>query len=263
MTGERRGQPCPNEELAVGWAMHALEPNEEALLRDHLPGCARCQLTVRSTHEVMAVMGGSVRREEPPPRLRARLMNAIEHTPQEPQKPNQPRHALPDAAPIPLRPRRSRARVLLAAAAVLLVVAMGGAAAVKLNQLSGEVSAVKLQNEQMNRALALSVDPKASHVPLTSTTSGEEIGTLVSTASDAAFVPERLSPNDSGHIYVVWGTSTSPPVPLATFDLQAGAPNLLTWSADAHKHNKFAVSIEPGRVAPAKPSTIVADGQVA
>ena len=30
------------DELAVGWALHALEPEDEALFAAHLASCARC-----------------------------------------------------------------------------------------------------------------------------------------------------------------------------------------------------------------------------
>ncbi|MBY8853026.1 hypothetical protein K7G98_34275, partial [Saccharothrix sp. MB29] len=63
--------------------MHALEPDEEARLRAHLPECAHCGETVRSAEEVTAALGSSVRQYDPPDRLRARLMAAIEDTPQE------------------------------------------------------------------------------------------------------------------------------------------------------------------------------------
>jgi len=238
--------------------MHALEPNEEAFLRDHVSSCARCQRTVRSTHEVMAVMGGSFRQEDPPPRLRARLMNAIEHTPQDSLTSSGPRHALPDPV-VPLRPRRGRA--LLVAAAVLVVVGLGGVAGVRLAQVSSEINAVQQQNQQLSRALAVTADPSASRAPLRSD-SGTAVGTLVSTSSDAVFLPENLPRNDNDHVYVVWGTSTPSPTPLATFDMSDG-PRLLAWSADAHKHKGFAISIEPGRVAPPTPTTPVASGQVA
>ncbi|GLZ33413.1 hypothetical protein Lesp02_56010 [Lentzea sp. NBRC 105346] len=257
MTGERRGEMCPYDELAVGWAMHALEPDEEAQVRDHLPGCARCQRTVRSTHEVMAVMGGSVRREEPPPRLRARLMDAIEHTPQEPLPRNRsPRHARPDDEPIQLAPRRRRAKILLAAAAIFAVLGLGGAAGIWINQLSNE-------RAQYAYALQLQADPNAS-VALLRNEANEPVAMVVQTEKDAAVVPMNLSPNDSGHIYTLWGTSGDKPVALATFDVGKGAvPSKLAWSADAHKHLGFAVSIEPGRTAPTKPSTVLGSGQVA
>ena len=71
--------------MAVGWALHALEPADEAAFGGHLPGCARCRATVRSTEDVGAVLGGAVPREEPPARLRGRLLAMIDETDQVPR----------------------------------------------------------------------------------------------------------------------------------------------------------------------------------
>ena len=256
------GELCPHEELAVGWAMHSLEPDEEALVRDHLPTCATCQRTVRSTQEVMAGIGGAVRQEQPPPRLRARLMEQIEHIPQEVPAPHRPRHA----APTPLRPqhRRRTGRVLLAAAAAMAVLAGGGYLGVRVNQLSGEVTAAQTRTDELSKALSLAADPTTNRAVLRSN-SGDDVAIVLSNPTSGAVMPMNLKPNDSGHVYVVWGASTRAPVPLAVFDVRAGStdPQLLSWTPDAHKHTAFAVSIEPGRQAPPKPSEVLAAGQVA
>jgi outer membrane murein-binding lipoprotein Lpp len=256
------GELCPHEELAVGWAMHSLEPDEEAVVRDHLPTCPTCQRTVRSAQEVLAGIGGAVRQEQPPPRLRARLMEQIEHIPQDVPTPQGPRHA----APTPLRPqhRRRTGRVLLAAAAAAAVLAGGGYLGVRVNQLSTEVRTAQSRSDQLTRALSLAADPATNRAVLR-TGSGDEVAIVLSSPTAGAVMPMNLKPNDAGHVYVVWGASTKAPVPLAVFDVRAGStdPQLLTWSADAHKHTTFAVSLEPGRQAPPKPSEVLAGGQVA
>ncbi len=256
------GGMCPQEELAVGWAMHSLEPDEEAAVRDHLPTCVTCRYTVQSTQEVLAGIGGAVRQEQPPPRLRARLMEQIEHTPQEEPTAPSPHHA----TPTPLRPqhRRRTGRALLAAAAALAVLAGGGYLGVRVNQLSSQVTAAQTRTDDLNKALSLAADPNTNRAVLR-TTSGDEVAIVLSNPGSAAMMPKSLKPNDSGHVYVVWGASTQPPVPLAVFDVRAGStdPQLLTWSSEAHKHTTFAVSLEPGRQAPPKPSEVLAGGQVA
>ncbi|WP_394617404.1 anti-sigma factor domain-containing protein [Lentzea sp. JNUCC 0626] len=256
------GDPCAQEELAVGWAMHSLEPDEEALVRDHLPTCTTCQRTVEATQEVLAGIGGAVRQEQPPPHLRARLMEQIEHIPQDPPATPAPRHV----APIPLRPqhRRRTGRTLLAAAAVAAVLAGGGYLGVRVNQLSTEVAASEARTNDLNRALSLAANP-ATNRAILRTTAGDEVAVVLSNPTSAAVMPMNLKPNDSGHVYVVWGASTKAPVPLAVFDVRPGStdPQLLAWSADAHQHTTFAVSLEPGRQAPPKPSEVLAGGQVA
>ncbi|SDH16860.1 Anti-sigma-K factor rskA [Lentzea fradiae] len=252
------GGTCPHEELAVGWAMHSLEPNEEAQFQDHLPTCEGCRETVRSTQEVLAGIGGSVHQEQPPPRLRAKLMEQIQLIPQDDAPP--PRHE----EPTPLRRPRHTARTLLAAAAALAVLAGGSYLAVRVNQLSSEVTAAQSRTNDLAKALSLAADPATNRATLR-TGNGTEVAVVLSNPTAAAVLPLNLHPNDSGHVYVVWGASTPSPVPLAVFDVHAGStdPQQLAWSSEAHRHTTFAVSLEPGRQAPAQPSEVLAGGQVA
>ncbi|MGM1060059.1 anti-sigma factor domain-containing protein [Saccharothrix sp. Mg75] len=271
MTGEQRDDWCPQEELAVGFAVHALEPDEEAQLYAHLPTCERCRQTVRATEEVTAALGSSVRQYDPPDRLRARLMAAVDETPQEHVRRPAPEPApepAPLAAPIPLEPRRRRAggwgRRALVAAAVVVAVAGIGVAGVRINQLGDQVAAQDARAERLERVLDLAANPAANRAVLRSA-SGEEVAVLVSTEDSAAVVPVRLTSNDAAHqVYVVWGASTQDPVALATFDVGADASDaqVLTWSPDAHKHLVFALSLEQGRSMPQAPSGVLASGQV-
>ncbi|MEU5691970.1 anti-sigma factor [Actinosynnema sp. NPDC020468] len=262
MTGEQRDDWCPQEELAVGWAMHALEPDEEARLRDHLPGCTRCREAVRSTQEVTAALGGSVRQYEPPARLKARLMEAIEHTPQERVAPE------PALAPVVrLDEQRSRpkwGRRLVAAAAALVVLAVIGVAGLRFDDLSDRVAQQDQRTNQLESALQVAADPTTNRAVLR-TDSGEPLAVLLSGDHNAAVMPMALKSNDrSSQIYVVWGISTPDAVPLATFDVSSDSDvTLLSWSTAAHAHNNFAISLEPGRTAPSTPTNKVAAGQVA
>jgi anti-sigma factor RsiW len=96
------------DELAVGWALHALEPEDETVFAAHLAGCRRCAHTVAETAEVMAAMAGDLPQAEPPEGLRERLRAAVEKTEQQiaPARPAA-QHAdpLPAAPPLPGRSR--------------------------------------------------------------------------------------------------------------------------------------------------------------
>ncbi|MCC8251609.1 anti-sigma factor domain-containing protein [Saccharothrix luteola] len=258
MTGEQNDDRCPEEELAVGYAMHALEPGEEALVRAHVLGCGRCQESVRATQEVTAALGGSVRQYDPPERLRTRLMDAIEHTPQ-----------VQVDEPVPLGSRRRDrpggwGRKLLLAAAALVVVAGIGVAGVRFGQLNERVAEQDVRAGQMERALRIAADPDATRAVLQDE-SGDAVAVLLSADDAAAIVPTDLPSNDvTRQIYVVWGTGTPEPVALATFDVTASDADvrLLAWSPDAHGHKGFGISLEEGRTAPARPSSVLASGQV-
>ncbi|KAA2257516.1 hypothetical protein F0L68_24765 [Solihabitans fulvus] len=280
MNREQWDEPCAHEELAVGWAMHALEPDEEAVLRAHLPGCARCQEAVRATEEVAALLGDGVEQEEPPARLRANLLARIEDVPQETEltagremiesssdaagSQPQPRRSFTEPGSAAAHRRRSRTRVLLAAAAVLVVLAAAGGVGWRMSRLSDQVAAQQAKSAQLQQILQVAADP-TTHRAILRTDAGQPAAVLLSGDTEAAVLPMGLRPNDQQkQIYVVWGTSTPSPVPLATFDVPAGADQaeVLKWSTDAAAHKGFAISLEPGRVAPAAPSTVLAMGQV-
>ncbi|MGY1634213.1 anti-sigma factor domain-containing protein [Geodermatophilus sp. SYSU D01186] len=90
------------DELAVGWALHALEPEEEVLVAAHLPGCPRCLGTVAETGEVLAALAASLPVADPPDELREELRNAVRQTPQvrRPPAPRLPASASASRPPV-------------------------------------------------------------------------------------------------------------------------------------------------------------------
>jgi Anti-sigma-K factor rskA, C-terminal len=258
---------CPNEELAVGWALHALEPDDEHVLRTHLPGCPVCQEIVRSTEEVTALLGASVPLEEPPARLRERVLRQAARTPREPfeRLPFTIGSSLAAQSDAPIRivdHRRSRGRgLLLAAAAVVIVLAgVAGVLGWQVQHLNGEQ-----QTQAAKQAQILSVlgDPSMRRAVLSSS-DGQQAAVLLSTPNGADVLPVGLKPNDTAsQIYIVWGfTTANVPVALSSFDVTGSGAQSLAWSAAAAQHSKFAISLEPGRTMPSAPTTVVASGQV-
>ncbi|MFI9389159.1 anti-sigma factor domain-containing protein [Kutzneria sp. NPDC052558] len=250
---------CPNEELAVGWALRALEPDDEHKLRAHLPECPVCQEIVRSTEQVTALLGGSVPQEDPPARLRQKVLGAVARTPQEAYEPLPFRigSALSESrsAEIVEHPR-SRRLPRLAAAAVVLVLA------VAVGVLGWQVSNLTGQQQTQSQLLAMLGDP-SMHRAVLRASDGQEAAVLLSSPSSAAVVPTGLRPNDAAdQIYVVWGLSTGTPVALSSFDVSTVAAELISWNNAAAQHRKFAISLEPGRTLPTKPTDVIADGEV-
>ncbi|MEV6603116.1 anti-sigma factor [Kutzneria sp. NPDC051319] len=252
---------CPNEELAVGWALRALEPDDEHALRAHLPGCPLCRETVRSTEQVTALLGGSVPQEDPPARLRQKVLGAAAGTPQEAYEPLPFRlgSSLAEApagpAEITQRPQ-SRRTAQLAAAAVILVLA------VAVGALGWQVSRLGGQQQAQTQLLTVLSDP-AMHRTVLRETDGQEAAVLLSSPTSAAVMPLGLHANNaSDQTYVVWGMSTGTPIALSSFDVNGAAAQLLAWNTAAAQHQKFAISLEPGRALPAKPTDVIASGEV-
>jgi hypothetical protein len=255
---------CPRQEDAVGWALYAVEPEQENAVRAHLAECPICQEVVRDTEQIAALLGGVVAPQEPPAALRERLLAAVDRTPQCVIAPEPTR---PESAVVPIdlaeRRRRRRSRGLLAAAAavVLLLGAATAGLAIRVGQLS---HAQQTQAAQEARVQAIVTDPTAHRIVL-STASGTPSAMLVTSRSGAAVVPIALTPNGADHSYVAWGLLPSGPRALTRFDVTAGdiGPQVVDWPASADGLTQFAISLEPGRNLPAKPTDVVASGAVA
>ena len=303
LAGSGRDDHEAFDELAVGWALHALEPGDEAAFTEHLASCRRCALTVAETSEVMAVLAADLPPAEPSAALRDRVRSAVEQTEQLPAPPPRarteaapegtPGTAQPPARPAERAPSRHPAggmrpapfdelrppgatrvpdprpawrRVLphaLVAAAVAAVLALGAWNVV----LSGDRAAVQAVADEQAELLESLLEPgRATIAPLTD--NGEALATVVARDGQVQVVTSGLPVNDSSaNTYVVWGVreQDSPPVPLGTFDVVSRQMDLRTVGSTAtgvDEFSAYAISIEPGREAPATPSEIVANGQV-
>jgi anti-sigma-K factor RskA len=300
VTGPTRDEHEPFDELAVGWALHALEPEDETAFAAHLAGCRRCAQTVADTAEVMAGLATDLPAAEPSPALRDRLRAEVERTEQLPaapeERPAEPaRPAVP--GPPPARPAErvptrhpvggtrmpslegfrppgedglpdARAvwrRVLphaLVAAAVAAVLALG-AWNVVLSGERADAQAVAAQRAELVDSLL--TPGRATIAPLEQ--DGDQVATVVARDGEVQVVADGLPVNDSGSdTYVVWGVpGTGGPVALGTFDVVTPQIDLRTVGSTGSgpdDYTTFAVSIEPGRQAPPEPSEIVASGQV-
>jgi len=49
---QHRATDCPHRELAVGWALHALEAAGDSLVAAHMPDCPICTSTATQTEEI-------------------------------------------------------------------------------------------------------------------------------------------------------------------------------------------------------------------
>jgi len=67
---------CPHRELAVGWALHALEPADESPVTAHMPHCPICTSTATETEEVGATLGLSIPQAIPSAELEQRVLSA-------------------------------------------------------------------------------------------------------------------------------------------------------------------------------------------
>ncbi len=260
MNDQRRVADCPHRELAVGWALHALEPAEESLVAAHMPDCPTCTDIVVGTEWVGATLGLSVPEAIPSAELEQRVLAVTKQREAAPVVP----------LPPPMRPTRQTTKpsrpgtgLLAAAAAVVLVAAVVGLG-VRVAQLSDERNQAASQATEMSEAIRRAADPAAVRVPLLADDGGA-VGMVLESRDSVAVVATHLPSNRvADQIYVLWGLSSGAPTALAAFDVAPNAPGLhAVPSAKATgEFTGYAVSLEAGRRTPATPTVVVAKGQV-
>ncbi|MCD2188246.1 anti-sigma factor [Actinomycetospora soli] len=265
-----RATPDGHPELAVAWVLHTLEPEQDAEFAAHLDECAACLEIVAGTEEVGGLLGAAVEPVEPPPSLRARILEAAAAPDDSSASPLSPGAGdATSSTVVPLQRRRWVRRAtagLAVAAAAALVVVIGGL--VNANRdLAQERDAAAAQADRSRQVVEL-VDaasrPGTPHAVLAST-EGTFVGLVVDRGAGPEFLATGLPPNDAAHTYVLWGLAGGRPVGLGTFDMSGSGPVTASVPSGVAggRFAGFAVSYEPGRTVPAAPTQVVASGQLA
>jgi hypothetical protein len=291
------GTPRPGgheafDELAVGWALHALEPADETAFARHLPDCHRCARTVTETEEVMAALAADLAPAEPSEDLRSRLRSAVERTEQVRRPPVVPPPApgdttpprgrqRPEGRPLPVAPAasdppadapvprsafsslRERGWALALAAAVAAIVGLG-IWNVSLSTSRDRAVETAARQEAVVEEL---LQPGARVVARMDDGSGP-VATVVVRGGDVQVVSQALAVNDdTEETYVLWGLRDGGAAPEAvgTFDVvrsRLDVHAVVSASTGSDAYDAYAVSLEPGRRPPATPSEVLASGQV-
>lgn len=256
------------DELAAGYALHALEQDEERQFLAHARHCPICQQALAGYADVAAALAETVPPAEPNSQLGPRILAAA--LARDPGRDHADTRAAgqgaarpgtrpaPDAHVVPLR-RRPRPQWLkpAAAAAAAALIAGGIWAGLAVSHGNGTPP-----------PLAACGQPGACpEVPLTGTAAHQSAARVIITAGSAWLLPVGLPANDTkSQIYVLWQiTAAHAPLPVGSFDIRPGARQPIQvgpLAAPYHGTKAFAVSLEHGRAIPASPSHVVAQGQL-
>jgi len=274
------------DELAVGWALRALEPDDEDRFSGHLRGCERCTNSVQDSSRVITALVEQLPLQSPSPELRSRLLAEIGNTRRTAETATpagQPESRLPEGELIDFAAahdrsvaRRARTRqrsrstwttisTLVAAAAAVLVIA--GLGIWNLNLQTDRDNAVSVAAEREGILQDLAAAGEVSMTPLHDG-DGRPVATLVQGSRQTMVMTNGLQVNDSqDQIYVLWGLKeVGEPQPLGTFDVVNGELDMRTVGSTMSgidTFNGYGLTLESGRAAPETPTLpMVASGQV-
>lgn len=263
MSGVHR-ERCHQRELAVGWAVHALEPDEEEGFARHLPRCQECADQVRATESVGEMLSRAVPQVDPPDRLREAILAAarssvvpsqqVDRAPAAEPTTAEPTTAEPAAAevppPAPSRPALTRTRRVLVAAAAVGVLAFGAGwvgSSVSAPEQSATVAASETSTQQ---------------VVLRDEVTAEPVAVVLAEGERSSVVPVTLAGAPEGQTFWLWGTGDGAAVPLGAMTAGDGGVLAVPGGTDSGQFSGYAVSTEAAGRTPTTPSTLVAAGEV-
>jgi len=237
------------EELAAGYVLGALEPDDEHDFRRHLDGCATCEANVRELEAVVGELPYAAPSVDPPDTLWAGIRRGIE--------PEAARRAATPAA----APRRRAGRRLLpglaAAAAILLVVALS----VWNLSLRDENAAIRDRVAALERATQLANDPSAKLVTMDEVPGpeGAQATVIASSRQDrGVLLVQSLPPLARDRVYELWGVPqgdiAKAQKALVFVPLRRQGVQALQFEVPIQPGTVFAITDEPGPDGSEKPT---------
>lgn len=249
--------------LAVGWALHALEPAEEQAFAEHLATCDRCQQLVSESEEALGDLAYDVSMVEPPPQVLERIRHETGATD---AMAGRSRRLEESFAPvIPLAPRASRRPprwAMAAIAAAVVLIALLGWNVVLQNRVD-EAQRIAAQRERVIEQLG-----NSSTRAILTDGANRQVGYVIQRGPSLEIVAGGLAPNDRARTtYVLWAVQGSgePPQAVGTFDVVRTSMDVRSVSGSPPAPDTFtgfAVTKEQGRKVPQQPSQVVASGAV-
>lgn len=267
------------EELAVGYALHSLEPQDEVRFTEHLASCATCEQSLREHADTLAQLAHAAPSVEPPASILEGIRAGVAADRRDdlkvekaPDTPVTPSSAVPEVPPLaasapgpssepddlervrrrrnPVSVRRSHLLVSAAAVAALLLGLGGWNAALQRDRDDQEA----LTGRLAATVQALERDSTRT-VPMTAP-NGEVLAVAVVQGDQMSLVVDGLAPNDrDDSTYVLWGQSRFGDVrAVSTFDVPHEGLDVLhgmVLEQGVGEVTTLMVTREQGRTAPA------------
>jgi anti-sigma-K factor RskA len=189
------------EELAAGYVLGALEPDDEHVFQQHMGGCPVCEANVRELEAVVGELAYAAPPVDPPDTVWAGIRREIrpEAAPR--------RAAIPAAPGAPAGTGGRRRRLLQALAAVAAVVLVVALSLWNLN-LRDQNVVYRDRVAALERATQLANDPTAALVKLDDQpgTTGAQATVIASSRQDrGVLLVQNLPPLQRNRVYELWG----------------------------------------------------------
>jgi anti-sigma factor RsiW len=245
-------------ELAAPFVLGALEPDEEAAVREHLRTCPESHEEFAELGSVVPALAEAVERVEPPPALKGRILAAaaadlamaspVTAAAPVPAPVATPAAPAPAVEPIPIESRRrapSPVSWFLVAAAGIAIVAL-----VAVNLLTlGRLNSSEQFQRDVAAVLETGAQPGAVTAVLVPTETGGPRGlAAVSITGEVTMAVQDLAPTSGSEVYEGWAiVGDSAPVPLGGFTVgDSGNGRLDGTGVPAEPGMTLALTREPG-----------------
>ena len=261
-------------DLAPAYVLGALEPAEEAAVREHLLSCPLSHDEFVDLGGVVSYLAESVEQVEPPPALRDRIMAAAAADLAARAASGEGRAAAPTGTPAATAPfpsaveraeraeRRGTTTLGWATriAAIIAIVVLGGWNLLLQGQLSNA--------QAYDRAVAAVIDaagkPGSQTVVLTPTEGSKGTGIAAVAPDGSVVMAMRDLPATAGtQVYEAWViVGDAAPVPVGDFTVgSTGTAAVTTKAVQTPPGSIIALSLEPSPGSTAPRGTIVATGK--
>jgi anti-sigma-K factor RskA len=234
------------EQLAAGYVLGALEPDDEHVFQRHLDGCAECEANVRDLEEVVGTLAYAAPPVDPPDTVWASIQREV--------RPEQRR-----VQPQPVRPRRWGSPLVARLAAAAAIVAVAALSVWNLN-LRDQNAGYRNRVTALEQAARLLNEPNTSKIALKGPAAEARATVLASSAQDrGVLVVENLPPLQRGRVYELWGVPEGDigraQKAVVFIPLRRQGVQTLEFQVPIQPGTVFAITEEPGPQGSEKPTT--------
>jgi anti-sigma-K factor RskA len=236
------------EQLAAGYVLGALEPDDEHVFQRHLGGCPECEANVRDLEQVVGTLAYAAPPVDPHETLWASIQREIR----------------PEQRPVQPQPARRRrwwgSPVVARLAAAAAIVALVAVSVWNLN-LRDQNAGYRDRVAALEQAARLLNEPNTAKATLKGTAAEAQATVLASSAQGrGVLIVENLPPLQRDKVYELWGIPKGgkgrpQKAGVLTIPLHPQGVQTLEFNLPIQPDTVFAITEEPGPQGSDQPTT--------